>query len=137
VDYGAATVEIAGTRGTASLRVMVPCSFRLMQWGLQGHRSLGAREGMMFASRNWPREEPIPMWMAKVAFELAMIWVGADGVVRDIELAAPGDPATYDHRGLYVIEANAALAPEIGILPGDATARLSWRDPCPATRRAE
>jgi uncharacterized membrane protein (UPF0127 family) len=70
------------------------------------------------------------MWMAKVPFELAMIWVGANGLVRDVELAAPGDPKTYDHRGVYVIEANAALAPEIGILPGDAVARLSWHAPC-------
>jgi len=135
VDYGAAMVKLSGSRATVALRLFVPCTWALMEHGLQSFQSLGEREGMMFPSGEWPREEPIPMWMAAVSFDLAMLWIGADGVIRDIEITAPGDPATYDHRGLYVIEANADLASELGLLPGNARATLSWLDPCPGGRR--
>lgn len=134
MDYGAAAVYLEGDEMTADLMVHVPCTIRLNEWGLQGFAGLGPREGMLFASRRWPVEEAIPMWMARVRFPLAMIWIGADGLVSHVELTQPGDPNTYDHRGLYVVEANADLAHEVGIRPGTPTA-LSWIDPCPRRRR--
>lgn len=130
MEYGYAEAELVGSQGTANLRLRVPCTWPLMQRGLQGPASMCMDEGMLFASQSWPREEPIAMWMATVKFPLAMIWVDAKGRVVDVQLAESGDPATYEHRGLYVIEANAALAVEIGLLPGDRV-KLAMEDACP------
>lgn len=128
--YARATVSFLGER-VAQLDLLVPCSWELMEKGLQGRRSLGSTQGMLFLSRAWPREQSIAMWIAKVRFPLAMIWVKADQTVGDIVLALPGDRRNFSHRGVGVVETNLAFVDQVGLRPGDG-AVLSWeRVPCP------
>lgn len=107
-------VTFSAARGLLSMKMLVPETSREQERGLQDFR-IGEREGMIFLSTKWPEEQAISMWQATVPYPLAMIWVGSDNRVRFIEIVQPGDRTTYSHRGVAVIEVNAALPSMYGI----------------------
>lgn len=107
------------TDSPARFRVLIPVTAKLLERGLQGFDRPGKREGMMFLSTKWPDEEVIPMWMAKVPYPLAMIWISGDGRITRIERdVQPGDKKTYSQRGIACIEISAEVPSEVGLRVG-------------------
>jgi uncharacterized membrane protein (UPF0127 family) len=114
VSYGRGCVRF----GDESVDVLVPLTDAEMCAGLEGFRGLGPREGMLFMSDRWPAPSQVDMWMARVSFPLAMIWVD-DGRVSALEpVVLPGDPRTYAHRGVACVEMDASAAADLGIVVG-------------------
>ncbi len=103
--------------GPVQFKILVPETNREQERGLQDFR-INEREGMIFLSDHWPKEQAISMWQATVPYPLAMLWIGQDNAVKFIEFVQPGDSTTYSHRGVAVIELHASIPEKFGISKG-------------------
>ncbi|EAQ11232.1 hypothetical protein RB2654_04366 [Maritimibacter alkaliphilus HTCC2654] len=113
-----AQVDLRGTFGTARFSVEIADDDAERAQGLMFRESLPSGQGMLFIYES-PR--PASFWMKNTLIPLDMIFVGADGVVRNVhENAVPGDltPIRGGDDILAVLEIRGGLAGAIGIEAG-------------------
>lgn len=116
-----ATVTVRAPK--AELRLQVARTPAEQERGLMFRTSLPAHGGMLFVFEN---DGEIAFWMKNTLIPLDMVFVGADGLVRQVDADVPTPaPGTSDDRiprvsGLarYVIELGAGEARRDGIAPG-------------------
>jgi uncharacterized membrane protein (UPF0127 family) len=87
--------------------------------GLMFRRTLAPDHGMFFV---FDRSEPLMFWMKNTYVPLDIIFIGADGVVRNIAAdATPLSESLIKSAGpaRYVLELLAGTAARIGMTPGD------------------
>jgi uncharacterized protein len=87
--------------------------------GLMFREKLGPYEGMLF---DFMREQPVSFWMKNTLIPLDMLFIGADGTIRNIHAnAVPQStdaiPGEYPVRA--VLEINGGSARLLGIKVGD------------------
>lgn len=111
-------VDLRGDFGTARFTVEIADDDAERAQGLMNRESLPSGQGMLFI---YERPRPASFWMKNTLIPLDMVFVGADGVVRNVHAnAVPGD-LTPIHGGdeiLAVLEIRGGLAKAIGIEPG-------------------
>jgi uncharacterized membrane protein (UPF0127 family) len=116
-----ATVPVTLPDGTV-LKVELAAEPAIRRQGLMHRDSLGARGGMLFVFED---DRPRPITMQAVRFALDALWLGADGVVRHVEEAAPAwrpDPLPADPdqaRCRYLLELAAGAVARHGLKVGD------------------
>ncbi|MEC7765260.1 MAG: DUF192 domain-containing protein [Pseudomonadota bacterium] len=111
-------VDLRGDFGTARFSVDIADDDAERAQGLMFVESLPSGQGMLFIYES-PR--PASFWMKNTLIPLDMIFVGADGVVRNVhENAVPGDltPIRGGDDILAVLEIRGGLSGAIGIEPG-------------------
>ncbi len=87
--------------------------------GLMFRQELAPDAGMLFDFRE---ERPVAFWMRNTFISLDMIFIAADGTVRNIHAyARPHDPTSIPSDGpvQFVLEIPGGRAAEIGLEPGD------------------
>ncbi|RUT33180.1 DUF192 domain-containing protein [Arsenicitalea aurantiaca] len=87
--------------------------------GLMFVQELGPDEGMLF---DFLDERPVSFWMRNTFIPLDMIFVGADGIVRNVHVnAVPHDPTSIPSDGpvQFVLEIPGGRSVEIGLEAGD------------------
>ena len=87
--------------------------------GLMYRTELADDAGMLF---DFKQERPVSFWMRNTFIPLDMIFVGADGVVRNIHVnAIPHDVTGIPSEGpvQFVLEIPGGRSVEIGLKPGD------------------
>ena len=113
----------------AQLRVQVARTEPQRERGLMGVRKLAPHTGMIFVFES---DAPIEFWMKDTLIPLDMVFIGADGVVRQVFANVPVVPAdTPDSRiprrdgvAKYVLELPAGEAPLDGFVRGARIAKL-------------
>lgn len=113
-----AQVDLRGDFGTARFSVDIADDDAERAQGLMFVENLPSGQGMLFVYES-PR--PASFWMKNTLIPLDMIFVGADGVVRNVhENAVPGDltPIPGGDDILAVLEIRGGLSGAIGIEPG-------------------
>lgn len=86
--------------------------------GLMHRAEMPAGAGMLFV---YERQQKVSFWMKNTLIPLDMIFIGKDGVVRDVHpMAVPGDetPIPGPADTLMVLEINGGLASRLGLGPG-------------------
>jgi uncharacterized protein len=91
--------------------------------GLMNRTSLAPHTGMVFV---FDQDAPVEFWMKNTLIPLDMVFVGADGVVRDVAVNVPVVPSDTpddkiprrDGTALFVLELPAKEAAKDGIVTG-------------------
>lgn len=87
--------------------------------GLMFRTSLAPDAGMLF---DFLTPQPVEFWMVNTLIPLDMVFIAADGTVRNIHAnARPQDPTPIPSDGpvQFVLEIPGGRAAEIGLAPGD------------------
>ncbi|WP_240233289.1 DUF192 domain-containing protein [Devosia lacusdianchii] len=87
--------------------------------GLMFRTELADDAGMLF---DFKEERPVSFWMRNTFIPLDMIFVGADGVIKNIHVnARPQDPTSIPSDGAvqFVLEIPGGRSAEIGLKAGD------------------
>ncbi|MCW5722864.1 MAG: DUF192 domain-containing protein [Devosia sp.] len=87
--------------------------------GLMYRQELAPDAGMLF---DFLEERPVSFWMRNTFIPLDMLFISADGVVRNIHVnARPHDPTSIPSEGpvQFVLEIPGGRSEELGIEPGD------------------
>ena len=87
--------------------------------GLMFRERLAGDHGMLF---DFGQPQPAAFWMKNTLVPLDIIFIGADGRIRNVGAnAKPLDESPVPSAGpvRYVLELNAGKAAELGIKPGD------------------
>ncbi|WP_345890837.1 DUF192 domain-containing protein [Devosia oryzisoli] len=87
--------------------------------GLMYRQELAEDAGMLF---DFKQERPVSFWMQNTFIPLDMVFIGADGVVRNVHVnARPRDPTSIPSDGpvQFVLEINGGRSKEIGLVAGD------------------
>lgn len=87
--------------------------------GLMYRQELAPDAGMLF---DFLDERPVSFWMRNTFIPLDMLFIGADGVVRNIHVnARPHDPTSIPSDGpvQFVLEIPGGRSEELGIEAGD------------------
>jgi uncharacterized membrane protein (UPF0127 family) len=87
--------------------------------GLTFRSRIAANAGMLFL---YPHEQVVTLWMKDTMVPLDMLFIGADGRIRNIrERAVPQSPAIIPSDGPVkaALELNAGTVNRLGIKPGD------------------
>lgn len=91
----------------------------LRQQGLMFRQSLDANAGMLF---DFKQEQPTAFWMRNTFIPLDMIFIGADGIVKNVHVnAKPHDPTSIASvvPVQFVLEIPGGRSVEIGLKAGD------------------
>jgi uncharacterized membrane protein (UPF0127 family) len=105
--------------GPQSFSVEVVDTAESRAQGLMYVTELADDAGMLF---DFKEERPVSFWMRNTFIPLDMIFVGADGVIRNIHVnARPHDPTSIPSDGpvQYVLEIPGGRSVEIGLKAGD------------------
>lgn len=87
--------------------------------GLMFRTELADDAGMLF---DFKEERPVSFWMRNTFIPLDMIFVGADGVIKNIHVnARPQDPTSIPSEGpvQFVLEIPGGRSVELGLKAGD------------------
>lgn len=87
--------------------------------GLMFRQQLAADAGMLFDFRE---ERPVSFWMRNTFIPLDMLFIAADGTVRNVHVnAIPHDPTPIPSDGpvQFVLEIPGGRSVELGVQPGD------------------
>ena len=87
--------------------------------GLMFRQDLSSDSGMLF---DFHEERETSFWMRNTFIPLDMIFIGADGIVRNVHVnARPQDPTSIrsDGKVRFVLEIPGGRSVEIGLKPGD------------------
>lgn len=87
--------------------------------GLMFVQELADDAGMLF---DFKEERPVSFWMRNTFIPLDMVFIGADGVVKNIHVnAIPHDVTSIPSEGpvQFVLEIPGGRSVEIGLKPGD------------------
>ena len=112
------------TVGTTVINSEIADSENEQHWGLSWRPSLGENDGMLFV---YDPAQTISMWMYGMFFNLDVIWIKGDEVVKISEdVPAPADPYNTDLPSYssgqlvnYFLEVNAGFVEKHGIKTGD------------------
>jgi len=113
------TVEIATAGGTRRISVELAATPQAIGRGLMFRKHLPDGHGMLF---DFGPERRIDMWMKNTLIPLDMIFIGADGRIRQIaENTKPLSTRLISSSGpaRAVLEINAGAARKLGIAVGD------------------
>jgi uncharacterized membrane protein (UPF0127 family) len=107
----------------ADLRLEVARTPADREYGLMNRASLAPHTGMIFV---FPLDAQVQFWMKNTLVPLDMMWVGADGTVRQVDanvaVVAPSLPDAQipieSGNGQFVIELPAGEAAKDGIASG-------------------
>ncbi len=105
--------------GTYSFDVEVADTDEERQKGLMFRQELADEEGMLF---DFHEERQVAFWMRNTFIPLDMIFIAADGTVRNVHAnARPQDPTSIPSDGpvRFVLEIPGGRAAEIGLDAGD------------------
>lgn len=105
--------------GEYSFNVQVVDTPESRAQGLMFVTELADDAGMLF---DFKEERPVSFWMRNTFIPLDMIFVGADGLVRNVHVnARPHDVTSIPSDGpvQYVLEIPGGRSVEIGLQPGD------------------
>lgn len=108
-------VDLRGDWGSARFTVEVADDIEEQARGLMFRESMPTFEGMIFV---YPRAQRVSFWMRNTLIPLDMIFIGSDGVVRNVhENAVPLDETPIFGGGdiQYVLEINGGLSSRLGI----------------------
>jgi uncharacterized membrane protein (UPF0127 family) len=114
---GELTIETAS--GPKKFTIELATTEQQREQGLMYRTRMAADAGMLFI---YPGEQPIAMWMKNTYIPLDMVFIGADGTIRNIqERAVPQSLATIASDGLAkaTLELNGGIVDKLGIKPGD------------------
>jgi len=116
---GLNSARVVTDDGAHSFQIEIADDMGERSRGLMFRRSLGQNQGMLFDFRE---ERPVSMWMKNTYLPLDMLFIGADGTIREIaENTTPLSERTVSS-GVpvrYVLEINAGRAAALGIEEGD------------------
>ncbi len=87
--------------------------------GMMFRQQLAPNAGMLF---DFKEERQVAFWMRNTFIPLDMIFIAADGTIRNIHVnARPQDPTTIPSDGpvRFVLEINGGRSVELGIAKGD------------------
>jgi uncharacterized protein len=115
------TITVHAPRADLTLEVARTPAQR--EHGLMDRTAVPAHTGMLFV---FPSDGPLQFWMKRTLVPLDMIFIGADGTVRQVSanvaVVSPTLPDAQIPReagsGAYVIELAAGEAAKDGIVPG-------------------
>jgi uncharacterized membrane protein (UPF0127 family) len=105
--------------GEYSFNVQVVDTPESRAQGLMFVTELADDAGMLF---DFKEERPVSFWMRNTFIPLDMIFVGADGLVKNVHVnARPHDVTSIPSEGpvQYVLEIPGGRSVEIGLEPGD------------------
>ncbi len=108
-------LDLRGEWGSARFTVEVADDFEEQRRGLMFREIMPMFAGMIFV---YPRAQSVSFWMRNTLIPLDMIFIGSDGVVRNIhENAIPLDetPIFGGADIQYVLEINGGLSARLGI----------------------
>ena len=101
--------------------------------GLMFRKDLADDQGMLFV---FEQTQPVGFWMKNTPLPLDLLFIGADGVVRDIQQGVPFSEAVIaaEEPVRFVLELKAGTAAKTGVSVGDklrhrAIAKASAADP--------
>lgn len=112
-------VVLQTAKGDYTFTVEIADNDAERQKGLMFRQKLGDDEGMLF---DFHEERQVAFWMQNTFIPLDMIFVAADGTVRNVHAnARPQDPTSIPSEGpvRFVLEIPGGRAAEIGLEPGD------------------
>ena len=112
-------VELRGDWGTARFRVALADTAAERAQGLMHVEQMPRMSGMLFV---YDRPQSVSFWMENTLIPLDMIFVAADGVVRNVHAnAIPLDRTSIPGGSddiQYVLEVNGGVAADFGIAEG-------------------
>jgi hypothetical protein len=108
---------------TTTLQLEIATTEQQREQGLMNRTHLAPHSGMLFV---FPSDQPVSFWMKNTLISLDMVFVDANGTVRQVIANVPTvSPALPDDQipleqssGKYVIELAAGAAAKDGIVPG-------------------
>jgi len=106
-------------KGDFTFNVEIAATEAARTQGLMFRDSLAADAGMLF---DFGEERQVAFWMRNTLIPLDMVFIGADGIVRNIHVnARPLDPTSIPSDGpvAFVLEIAGGRSAEIGLSPGD------------------
>lgn len=112
-------VTVHTQKGDTSFAVEIADTQPLRQKGLMFRDHLAPDAGMLF---DFKKSQQVAFWMQNTLIPLDMVFIGADGVVRNVHAKAqPLDttPIPSDGPVRYVLEIAGGRAAEIGLVVGD------------------
>lgn len=85
--------------------------------GLMNREKMDADHGMLFV---FPEQQQVGFWMKDTPLPLDLIFIGQDGIVRDVEQGEPLSemPITPGVPVRFVLELNAGTSARVGIVKG-------------------
>ncbi|HEX2582346.1 MAG TPA: DUF192 domain-containing protein [Dongiaceae bacterium] len=113
------TLTVSGASGRHTFQAELARTFQEREEGLMFRRNLAPDAGMLFL---FPAEQSVAFWMKNTYLPLDLLFIGADGQVRQIaKNAHPLDETPIPSLGpvQYVFEVNAGTTDRLGIQPGD------------------
>jgi uncharacterized protein len=121
------TLEITSKTGVHVFSVEVVDDDASREKGLMFRKHLPEGKGMLF---DFKREQNVDFWMKDTYIPLDMIFIGADGRIRNIaQNAEPLSTRIIPSKGpvLAVLEVIGGTAGKLGIVPGDQVAHPIFR----------
>lgn len=113
-------VTVTTATGQTSFTVEIADTPKAREKGLMYRTHLDSDAGMLF---DFHKDRQVAFWMQNTLIPLDMVFIGADGRVRNVHAnARPLDPTAIPSDGpvRYVLEIAGGRAAEIGLEPGDA-----------------
>ncbi|MDB2368974.1 DUF192 domain-containing protein [Octadecabacter sp.] len=122
------TVSVRGDFGAAQFTIDVADDFAERAQGLMFVEEMATFQGMLFV---YDHPQSVSFWMRNTLIPLDMVFIGADGVIRNIHaMAQPLDETGIfggDHIQ-YVLEINGGMAERLGLEAGDQMQHPSFGD---------
>jgi uncharacterized protein len=119
LSFERGSLEIETKSGRHKFEIELALTSEQQAQGLMYRQRLAGDAGMLFL---YTSEMPLLMWMANTFIPLDMLFIGADGRIRNIaERTIPHSTATIasDGPALAVLELNGGTASRLGIAAGD------------------
>ena len=111
-------VTVHTAQGDFTFNVEIADTPDARQQGLMFRQELAPDSGMLF---DFQTERPASFWMQNTFIPLDIIFIAADGTVRNIAHGRPQDPTSLPSDGpvRFVLEIPAGRGAEIGLQAGD------------------
>ena len=119
VSFAKGELTIETAQGAKKFAVELATDEAQRAQGLSYRMRLGPDAGMLFI---YQHEQPMAMWMKDTILPLDMVFIGADGRIRNIQQrAVPNSLAIIPSDGPVkaALELNAGTVERLGIKPGD------------------
>jgi len=119
IQFEASRLAIEAASGRHEFTVELAVSPEQKSRGLMFRERMAPDAGMLF---DFGTSQPVSFWMKNTLIPLDMIFITADGRIRNIAAETRPlslEPVFSDGRVLGVLELNAGTAERLGIKPGD------------------
>jgi len=118
-SFGKGELTIQTAAGPQKFAIELATDDVQREQGLMYRTRMAADAGMLFI---YPHEQPVAMWMKNTNLPLDMLFIAADGHIRNIsERAVPQSLTVISSEGAVkaALELNAGTVERLGIKPGD------------------